>query len=387
MKYLLAKNTVGPDDIDALCDWLKTYPKLTKGDLTIEMEKKWAKWVGRRYAVFCNSGSSANLLAVYALKCSNRLKNNKAVVVSTGWVTTLAPFMQFGFDVHMCASDSDNFGVDLNHLNSLCEDKNPAVVIVVDPLGILVDKGKLLALQMKYGFYLIMDDCAALGSKYSDGMKAGSVGDLSTFSLFFAHQASCGEGGLVFTDDRILYNILVSLRSHAWLRDMDEDIASGFVKLNNIDYFNQPFTFIYPGFNLRALDLQAFLGIRQIEKLDQFAEQRHKNHMRYAENLKNLFKIQKFNEGERISSISFAILAANTERRKDIVANLLNNGIETRMYSAGALYKHQFFENVYGDSFHDPVSDRIHDTGLFLPNTQEMTEEDVDYICKVVRES
>ena len=387
----LAQDTINKEDIDALCEWLKQEPtpQLTKGPLTLQMEEEWAKWVGKKYGVFCNSGSSANLLMAFALKYSNRLKNNKVIVASTGWVTTLSPFIQADFDVIMCKSDYQTFGVDLDDLEKLCRQHNPGTVIFVQPLGILVDKERLLYLKMKYGFFLLEDACAALGSEYYE-RKAGSVGDMSSFSLFFAHQASTLEGGLVFTDDTELYNILVSIRSHGWLRDMGDEYKEGMIKQNNIDNFNQPFTFLYPGFNLRATDLQAFLGLRQIKKLDSFAEKRHQNHLLYYELLEGTkkIKLQEWSGNQKtISSISFALLAPTSDKRRMIVQALINNGIETRMYSAGALYKHKFYTDIYGFSYYDDVSDAIHDKGLFLPNQHCLKDEDIHFICDIVKKA
>jgi CDP-6-deoxy-D-xylo-4-hexulose-3-dehydrase len=165
---------------------------------------------------------------------------------------------------------------------------------------------------------------------------------------------------------------------------MDTDLVEGFVTQNNVDNFNQPFTFILPGFNLRATDLQAFIGLRQIEKIDSFAEVRHRNHMLYANYLDDKFQTQKFLPEERISSISYALLADSKEERKKIIEALVKNGIETRMYSAGALYKHVFYKDYVGDNFEDKVSTKIHDCGLFLPNHHKLTMNDIIAISNVV---
>ena len=112
----LVKDTIDNKDIDKLIDWLKTYPRLTKGPVTLELEKKWSKWLGRKYSVFCNSGSSANLLMLSALKESDLLKNNKVVVPSVAWATDLAPVMQLGMKPILCDSNMEDLSVDLNHL-------------------------------------------------------------------------------------------------------------------------------------------------------------------------------------------------------------------------------------------------------------------------------
>ena len=132
--YPLAKETINDEDVNALCEWLKTYPRLTKGQLTRDVERKWADYIGTKYAVFCNSGSSANLLMVYAALRAGKLKNNKVVVPSVGWVTTIAPVMQFGLQPIMVGADKETFGIDLDKLEEVCEKERPAAVIFVQVL-------------------------------------------------------------------------------------------------------------------------------------------------------------------------------------------------------------------------------------------------------------
>ena len=115
----LVKDTIDNKDIDRLINWLKTYPRLTKGPITLELEEKWSKWLGRKYSVFCNSGSSANLLMLSALKESGYMDNNKVVVPSVAWATDLAPVMQLGMKPILCDSNMDDLSVDLKHLEEM----------------------------------------------------------------------------------------------------------------------------------------------------------------------------------------------------------------------------------------------------------------------------
>ncbi len=117
--YHLAEDTIDEKDIAALVDWLQTSPRLTKGPLTPIFEEKWSAWWGRKHSVFCNSGSSANLLMFYALLLSGKLKNKKVIVPSAGWPTTITPAIQFGFEPIMCEADKDTFALDVNHLEQL----------------------------------------------------------------------------------------------------------------------------------------------------------------------------------------------------------------------------------------------------------------------------
>jgi len=383
IKFPLAKETINGDDIDALCDWLQEYPRLTKGDLTIQFEKEWAEYIGTKYAVFCNSGSSANLLMIYAAYASGRITNKRIAVPSVGWVTTIAPAIQFGLQPVMVGADPETFGIDLNQLQRLCETDPPGAVIYVQVLGVPHYKERLLKLQEQYGFMLLEDSCAALGASYSDGSMVGTVGNMSSFSFYFGHQLSSIEGGMVNTDDKELYDLMLMLRSHGWGKDLDEETYNNLINEYNVDDFHKPFTFFVAGFNLRSTDLQAFLGLRQMKKAEWVAQRRYENHVRYAQNLAGYVDYQHWGDNKPVS-ISFGGLANNTKHRKEIVDRLVANGIETRIFSAGNLGAHPFWVNRYG-RFEDEMSDKIHSCGFFVPNYPELTNEEIDFICKIVK--
>ena len=366
IKYPLAKETINEEDVNALCEWLKSYPRLTKGNLTVQVEKDWAEYIGTKYAVFNNSGSSANLLMVAAAVQCGLIPNKKIVVPSVGWVTTISPAIQLGLEPIMCGSDKNTFGIDLDQLEKICERERPDAVIFVQVLGVPHYKERLLSLKDKYGFVLLEDACAALGARYADGTMVGTVGDMSSFSFYFGHQLSTIEGGMVNVNNKELYDMLLMLRSHGWAKDLD----------------HSPFTFFIPGYNLRSTDLQAFLGIRQIKKAAWASENRNKNHVLYAEKLRGYVEFQEWGDSYPVS-ISFGAIADSTEHRREIVNRLVDNGIETRIFSAGNLGRHPFWTNLY-DEFEDRQSDKIHSRGFFVPNYPELTEEEIDFICDVI---
>ena len=383
IKYPLAMETISDEDIDALSEWLKSYPKLTKGDLTLEFEKLWADYVGTKYAVFCNSGSSANLLMVYAALHNGHIENKKIAVPSVGWVTTLSPAIQFGLEPVMVGADPNTFGMDLDQLEKLCEDDCPDAVIFVQVLGVPHYKERMMELKEKYGFILLEDSCAALGAEYSDGSMVGTLGDMSSFSFYFGHQLSSIEGGMVNTDSKELYDLMLMLRSHGWGKDLDQETYDGMIEEHGIDDFHKPFTFFVAGFNLRSTDLQAFIGIRQMEKAKWVAQRRYENHVRYAQNLEGYVQFQDWREHKPVS-ISFGALATSKEHRTEIVNRLVDSKIETRIFSAGNLGLHPFWVRRYG-KFDDEMSNIIHSRGFFVPNYPELTNEDIDYICSVIK--
>jgi CDP-6-deoxy-D-xylo-4-hexulose-3-dehydrase len=312
-----------------------------------------------------------------------KIKNKKIVVPSVGWVTTISPAIQFGLEPIMCGADPKTFGIDLDELEQICEKEKPDAVIYVQVLGIPHHRERLLALKEKYGFFLMEDACAALGASYSDGQMVGTVSDMSSFSFYFGHQLSTIEGGMVNTDDKELYDMLMMLRSHGWGKDLPEDTYNKLIEENGVDDFHKPFTFFVAGFNLRSTDLQAFLGLRQIKKADWVSKRRMKNHLLYASLLKDYVTIQDWGEHNPVS-ISFGALARSTEHRREIVSRLVENGIETRIYSAGNLGRHPFWTKRYG-VYEEEMSDKIHSCGFFVPNYPELEEHEIEFICKVIK--
>jgi len=384
IKYPLAKETINQDDINALIDWLKTNPRLTMSELTKEFEQKWANYIGTKYAVFTNSGSSANLLMINTLIQSGKLKSKKIIVPAVSWSTTISPIIQFGYEPIMVDADEKTFGIDLDQTEELLKNGDIGGIIFVQVLGVPHYKEELLKLSEKYNVPLLEDSCAALGSSYEDGTMVGRVGDMSTFSFYFGHQFSTIEGGMINTDDEDLYHMLLMLRSHGWGKDLPKDLYKQKMDDNNVDSFHEPFTFLVPGFNLRSTDLQANFGLMQIEKADWISEMRTENHIEYAKQLDGHFEFQDWGN-DNPCSISFGALAESKEHRKEVVNRLVENGIETRIFSAGNLGLHPFWVNRFGE-FHGKVADKIHSRGFFLPNYPELEIDDINFICGVCNE-
>jgi CDP-6-deoxy-D-xylo-4-hexulose-3-dehydrase len=385
IRYYLAQDTIDRNDIEALASWLKTMPRLTKDKVTVDFEERWSRWIGRKYSVFCNSGSSANLLMYYALLLSGRLKNKKVVVPAAGWVTSLAPAIQFALEPLICEADPDTFGLDLTFLENLLKKEKPAAVLLVQVLGVPHKMKELMALKERYGFILLEDTCASVGSTLF-GRKTGSFGDMSSFSFYFGHQMSTIEGGMVSTEDKGFHDLLVMLRSHGWSRDVDDAAHQALVQKYGIDDAHRPFVFYEPGFNVRSTDLNAFLGIKQLEKLDWMVRRRHENHTRYQKLLADKFTIQRCQDSQAtLSTIHFCVVSESREQRHAIANALVANGIETRLFTAGNLGLHPFWFNRYGKA-HFPMADRLHHCGIFLPNHPYLAEKDVDFIAHVAME-
>jgi CDP-6-deoxy-D-xylo-4-hexulose-3-dehydrase len=319
---------------------------------------------------------------IYALKELGRL-NGKVIVPSVGWITTISPLLHFGIEPIMVDADEKTFGIDLEQTEFLLKTEDISAIIFVQVLGVPHYKDELRRLSEKYGVPLLEDGCASLGSSYEDGTMVGQVGVMSSFSFYFGHQFSTIEGGMINTDDEELYHTLLMLRSHGWGKDLPKELYKQKMVENNIDIFHEPFTFLVPGFNLRSTDLQAFIGIRQLVKSNWITQQRTKNHLEYAKQLFDHFEFQNWGN-DNPCSISFGVLAESKEHRKDVVNRLVENGIETRIFSAGNLGLHPFWVNRYGE-FHGEVADKIHSRGFFLPNYPELETEDINFISEVCK--
>lgn len=379
----LAEATIDADDLRSLAEWLAGNPWLTMGELTRRFERRWAEWLGVRHAVYVNSGSSANLLAYAALDLSGRLRNRKVVVPAVSWATTVAPAFQLGFEPIACDADEKTFGLDPDHLESICRQHEPAAVVLVHVLGVPAAMETIQELQDRYGFVLFEDSCAATGSRY-DGRRVGTFGAISTFSFYFGHHISTIEGGMVCTDDEALWELLLQLRSHGWANELPPARAKELADAHGIAPFNRRFTFYVPGFNVRPTDLGAYLGLRQMEKIDAVVAARIRNHRRYAERLgrTGTLAIQS-NARAEISSISFAALASTPSHRERIARALSDAGIETRPLGGGNMTRQPFWRARL-HSVTLPMADRIHDTAFHLPNHPGLTADDIDFVCDTV---
>jgi len=180
----LVNDTIDNKDIDRLIDWLKGYPRLTKGPVTVEYEKKWSEWLGCKYSVFVNSGSSANLLMLYALKISENLKNKKICVPTLCWATDLSPVIQLGLDPILIDCNLQDLSVDIDHLELIFEKERPSVLLLVSVLGFSPDMDRIVSLCNKYEVILLEDNCESQGTEYK-GTKLGNFGLMSSFSTYF----------------------------------------------------------------------------------------------------------------------------------------------------------------------------------------------------------
>lgn len=377
----LVSDTINKDDINSLVEWLSQdeIPRLTKGNLTWEFEEKWAKKIGTKYSVFVNSGSSSILLTLAALKYSGKLKNNKIVVPGLSWATDVSSPMLLNYDVSMCDCNLEDLSCDLTHLEELFKTENPSAFILVSPLGLVPDMDRVMSLCDEYGVLLLEDVCESMGSKYQ-GKHLGSMGFTSFFSMYFGHHLSTIEGGFINTNDEDFYHLLLMMRSHGWDRDLPEWKQKELREKYKSSDFDALYNFYVPGMNLRSTDLQAFIGLRVIDRLEDYSEKRRNNFFQYQKEIEhNTLKIGERN-GDYVSS--FAIPIVNG-RRNEIVLELQEAGVEVRPLIAGNMANKPMWLNE-NKPISLPNCEILDEYGFYIPNHQDLTETQISQITKIL---
>lgn len=373
MRYpLAAPDAIPQADLDALADWLKGGPHLTMASLCRRFEEEFAAWLGRKHAIFCNSGSAANWLMTMALKVW-RPEIRTIQVPAIGWATTISPALALGYELEFLDAQVNTWGV-----WGVAYGKKTLIGVPV--LGV-----PCAVTTTNDGVYL-EDACAALGSA-RNGKKCGTFGTMASFSFYFSHQLSTIEGGMVVTDDPMLTDLLRMLRAHGWAADLEpeEEAAWWRDKGQGRWDFDRRFTFYVPGFNARPTEIQGFLGLRQMQRIDQMIARRVTNDARYRKNLAGAehFTIQKPAEGDQVCSIAIGVLATSPEHRAKVAYALGQAGIETRPIGGGNLARQPFVNRPW-QADKCPMADEIGRRGFQLPSTLKLTSDDIDFICQTV---
>lgn len=373
-KIRLADNTIDQQELDALADWVRGNPRLTMGELTLQLEETIARFLGGGHVIFVNSGSSANLLAMYGLALTNERARRSAIVPAISWVTTVSPAIHFGYQIAICDCDRGNLGLDVGHFESLCKTVKPSIVVLVHVLGHANHLDDIQRIADKYGITIMEDSCEAFGSTYK-GRALGTFGKVGTFSFFYGHQLSTIEGGAIWTSDTELANVIRSLRAHGWARDVDAGTRSRWELEFGIDEFQSLYTFYHPGFNCRSSDLNAYIGLSQMKKAAHVAQRRQQNFGIYSQNLKSGFW-QQTSDTETLSSFAFGTLVEN---RLELHQHLKAAGIESRPLVCGSIGRQPFWTRRYG-AVPLPNADIVHRYGMYLPNHIGLTRADIEFV-------
>lgn len=377
-------DTIDKDDIKALTEWLNApdIPQLTKGPITKKYENKFSNWLGASNSVFVNSGSSAILLGLTALKLGGKLKNNKIIVPDLSWATDVSSPLILGMETHLVDCNLHDLSADLEHLEQLFKDEEPAAFILVSVLGLVPNMARIVTLCNKYDVLLIEDVCESLGSKFR-GDKLGTFGCMSFFSTYFGHHISTIEGGMVSTSDKEINDLLLMIRSHGWDRDIDPGAAKKLAEAEGVNDFDRLFTFYLPGLNVRSTDLQAVIGLKQVDKIERFSKIRNDNFIHFGKRLQDSNSLIKLAQGpgDFISSFCYPVLLDN---RNECVAELRANDIMCRPLIAGSIGKSPMWKKFGDYTPNNRNAELVDNKGFYVPNHQGMSTEHVDKICDII---
>jgi len=370
-KYPLATATWDESEYQALQDVIAS-GIFTMGPKVAQFERDFAKYIGSKYAVMVNSGSSANLLMVAALfytkNQSLKLNSGDEVIVpAVSWSTTYYPLYQYGLKIKFVDIDLHTLNYDLDQLRLAVTDQTRAIM-AVNLLGNPNDFSIIKNIIGGRAIILIEDNCESLGAEF-ENQKAGTFGVMGSFSSFFSHHISTMEGGLVVTDDEELHQILLSLRAHGWTRDLPKENLVCSTKSD--DAFEESFRFVLPGYNVRPLEMSGALGIEQVNKLPNLIAERRKNGVLIQRALANHPELLIQSEIGSSSWFGFSLVIkpSSSWTRKDLVKKLIDVGFECRPIVAGNFAKNEVVK-YFDSEVHGQLKNAEHvdQNGLFIGN-------------------
>ncbi|WP_285821614.1 lipopolysaccharide biosynthesis protein RfbH, partial [Xylanibacter rodentium] len=382
---------------------------LTAGPWAHKFETRLAEWLGVKYCVLTNSGSSANLLAFYTLtspKLGDRRirRGDEVITVAAGFPTTVNPIIQFGavpVFVDVCLP---GFNVDVTLLEEALSEKTRAVMMA-HSLGNPFNIKAVKRFCDRHGLWLIEDNCDALGSEYTiDGVtrKTGTWGDIGTSSFYPPHHITMGEGGAVYTDDPLLNKITRSFRD--WGRDcwcvggVDNTCKVRFTgQFGELPYgYDHKYVYSHFGFNLKVTDMQAAIGCAQLEKADGIVAARRANYKKLYEGLKDIPELILPVAEENSNPSWFGFLIAVRDgvgfTRNELTGFLENRKIQTRNLFAGNLIKHPAFDEMRrtGEGYRVvgelTNTDFIMNNGFWIGVYPGMSSEMIDWMTASIRE-
>jgi len=389
-KYPLLSNAFNSRDIKAGVDVLKS-KFITMSNITYKFEKYFAKKMGSKYAVMTNSGSSANLLAISCLTnplAKNKFKDGDEVIIpAVCWSTSLWPLIQNNLKPVFVDVELATFNLDLDVIEKKITKRTKAIMLV-HVLGISTNMDKLIKIIKKHNLILIEDSCESLGASYNK-KKLGTIGKFGTYSFYYSHQITSGEGGMVICDDINDYNILKSLRSHGWSRNtiFHKSLSKKFNKLD------KRFLFIGPGYNVRPTEIQSAIAFNQFKRLNKFMDLRNQNRTKIIKSLMNhtkwndQFSFVKIDKKIEPSCFGLTMLIHNRYRKiKNLfIEGLTKKGIENRPIISGNFLNQpasKFYDfNLKKNDFKN--SNEVENRGFFIGlHTKKISKIEINKITE-----
>jgi CDP-6-deoxy-D-xylo-4-hexulose-3-dehydrase len=400
MKIPLAYSGLRDIDIEAVTNVLKS-GNLTMGSEVKKFELAMANYLGTKYFVMVNSGSSANLLMVEALLRPTVTKpmlnpGDSVLVPAIAWPTTIWPLIQLGLNPIFVDVDPKTLAIDLLLAQKLIDSSKIQIraLFPIHPLGFSISPRELVEFTMRNNLILINDACESLGS-WSEGIHAGTVGIAGSFSFYFSHHITTMEGGGIATNDSNFDNDLRSMRSHGWSRDRS-DVANWTKEVSSND---SKFLFVSTGYNVRPMEIQAAIGSLQIKDLDYFVTKRRDIARRIATAVDgtqlSIIGSQTLLSSELERSNSWMLIPIKVNginaisRKKRILAALTDFEIETRPVLTGNFLAQPAVQRITRNLI-DPkqyeVASEITETAFLVGAHHDFSGEQVEFLCAKLQE-
>lgn len=367
--------------------FLKKAKQLSFGPQCEKFEKNFAKWQERRFCVFLNSGSSANLALIQALLNLNKIRRDDLVGFSAlTWSTNVMPLIELGLLSVPIDVELATLNVSSEKLLAVIKKYPLRMMFITNLLGFCDDLNEIKQVCQEKKIILIEDNCESLGTRYK-GRLLGNFGLASTFSFYVGHHMSTIEGGAVCTDDEELATMLKIVRAHGWDRNLD------FVKRNEIrnkfrvnSTFYSRYTFYDLGYNLRPTEINGFIGNIQIKFLDKIIQKRRDNFMKMALPIyqqTNKYYPFKFDHLDLLSNFAVPVVCRSVKIRDELVKRCRGK-IEIRPIVGGNITEQPFF-GKYMQKFCLDTSNAklIHKQGLYFGNNPELTDKEMREIIKL----
>jgi CDP-6-deoxy-D-xylo-4-hexulose-3-dehydrase len=381
LDWPLMKNNITREDLDVLIAFLDKEPILTQSSNVRAFENEWSEWLGVKYSVFVNSGSSANLLTISALKETVGL--GEIIVPPLGWVSDIASVIQCGFTPVFSDINPNNLCMDTEQILAQLTDQTKAVFLTHVQGFNGLSEYLLNELKIR-NISLIEDVCEAHGATFK-GQKLGSFGLMSNFSFYYAHHMSTIEGGMICTNDVKLYQLLRMFRSHGMVRESTDESLKRTYIINNPE-LNPDFIFAFPAYNVRNNEIGAVLGRNQLKRLDNNNKKRVINFelfLKYLDSTK--YKTDFDLEGSSNYALNLVLNEADPQFCQRVMKVLKENHIEFRRGSAGGgnQLRQPYLKNIIPKTEYKkyPAVEHIHFYGFYIGNYPDLPEEKIFQLC------
>lgn len=368
----------------ALAEFILNAPKFSMGTECEKFESKFATYQGRKHAMLFNSGGSANLALLQALKSLGRLHSGDTVGFSSlTWSTNVMPIMQMGMIPVPIDVDRETINVMSHNLNDRLSNIHLDAFFATNVLGYCGDMDKIRQICDEHGTILLEDNCESLGVVLGN-KRAGNFGLASTFSFYVAHHMSTIEGGMLCTDDDELYKVLLMTRANGWDRNLPVEQQNELHAPYHISPFHAKYSFFEMGFNLRPTEITGFLGQYQMRFLDENIAIRNSNHIQFENAIRQNDELilVKHDHIKQISPFGLVILCKTPELREKYIRRFQDADIEIRPVIAGNMQNQPFYGKFIQTKYPLPNTDFIHSCGFYCGNYPELSQVDIDLICQ-----